>query len=349
MTWTRQVFAGFETQAEQEFVLLDGSGTTAPQASATAARTGSYALRMASVGAAAFPFPAAQTRLRAAFALRHNGTSGTSNGPLLFVLRTDAGVASAYVRYRVTDAVLELVVNGVSIAEEAGSLSGFATTGQFHDIGVQANLANDSSGFVAFYVNGSKRLEYTGAITGDPCAYLQIGGTSGGSGSWATYIYVDDLYVDGSAGPESKEPPPNLRFEYLPITGAGGSAQWTPVGVATNHEAVDEAPPDGDSTYVWSETNGQRDLYAFGGYTAPAGYAIDAVIPICIARKTAAGSLMQIAPVLHDGTTPEVGTALDVPSTYGFLWDRRAERVGGGAWGDSVSAGHAVGQDAVVP
>lgn len=57
----------------------------------------------------------------------------------------------------------------------------------------------------------------------------------------------------------------DMALEGILPTGAGASTQWTPVGAASNFDAVnDTALSPNNADYVTSDTNGQIDYYAHG-------------------------------------------------------------------------------------
>lgn len=349
MAWNSQVRAGFETQAAEEFIPFNRSAST-PEISSVKARTGTYALRFQSTAQAAFTWPVAADRVQVGAAFNHVGLIGTTGGATLFDLRDSADNPIARVQWVNSSNNLVLQVEGVEQDSESATLSVFAGEDTWHEVGLQVNVSDDGNGFVSFYVNGDRRLQYTGAIATAAVASLRVAGGSGTS-IWASSLHVDDLMLDTSTINEPDAAPPNIQLAFRPVTGDGTSSQWTPVGETNNWEAVaDTGGPDYDSTYVVTDNDNDRDLYTFGGYTAPEGYIIEAVIPTYIVRKTAASSAMQIEPVVYDGTDTEVGDALNLPSTYGYLWQRFDERPNsGGAWGTSVDSDAAVGMDAVVP
>ena len=68
-------------------------------------------------------------------------------------------------------------------------------------------------------------------------------------------------------------------------------ADWTVVGAATGYEAIDEASPDGDTSYITAGVPGSPgDISEFGIQNLPAGVSsVSGVVVVSMARKTEAG------------------------------------------------------------
>ena len=100
------------------------------------------------------------------------------------------------------------------------------------------------------------------------------------------------------------------------VTGAGANTDWSPSGAATNHEAIDEAAPDGDTTHNATSTPGDKDTFEHEPCSATAE--IDAVIPLMFVAKTAAGTA-KVAPVVrHSGTDHTGADAAPSAGTYEY-------------------------------
>ncbi|MCZ7543222.1 MAG: hypothetical protein M5R40_06635 [Anaerolineae bacterium] len=83
---------------------------------------------------------------------------------------------------------------------------------------------------------------------------------------------------------------------------AGDSAQWTP-NAGANWEAVDEVTPDGDTTYVASDTVDAVDLYNLAAPSLPGNAVIRRVWASAVARKANAEDPDQIQVGLKSGAT----------------------------------------------
>ena len=87
-------------------------------------------------------------------------------------------------------------------------------------------------------------------------------------GGWNLSVYGDDFYCDVWEGADAPlmACPSSRRFLPAFPNGAGATAQWTPNSGA-NWQAVDEAPPDSETTYVKATVAGLRDSYSSVSYT----------------------------------------------------------------------------------
>ncbi len=72
----------------------------------------------------------------------------------------------------------------------------------------------------------------------------------------------DDLILYDASGARYNSFLGDRRIAYLPPNAAGDSAQFTPSPAVANYLNVDEAAPDGDTTYNASSTVGHRDTFA---------------------------------------------------------------------------------------
>jgi hypothetical protein len=77
------------------------------------------------------------------------------------------------------------------------------------------------------------------------------------------YSY-DDLYLCDTSGALNNNFLGDVRSLGLLPNGVGTNTNWTKVGASsTNWQSVNENPPNGDTTYVASNTIGQTDTYAY--------------------------------------------------------------------------------------
>jgi hypothetical protein len=133
-----------------------------------------------------------------------------------------------------------------------------------------------------------------------------------GNGTWS----VDDLYLCDTTGPA-----PNntflgdVRVVALLPSGSGNYTQWTP-STGSNYQNVDEAAPDGDSTYNSTATPSNKDTFAFGDLSMTG--TVHGVQYILHARKDDAGTRV-IAPMARISSTDYVsGTSHYLGSSYAY-------------------------------
>jgi len=122
-----------------------------------------------------------------------------------------------------------------------------------------------SSGTVEIFVNGKKGgwIDFTGNTQ-------NAGGTAdvdgimlkGGGNFSADPHDFDDIYIlDLTGGAPGNDRLGDSTVETLNPSGAGAEAQWTP-SAGSNFENVDEATPDGDTTFNSSSVVDDDDRFA---------------------------------------------------------------------------------------
>jgi hypothetical protein len=138
------------------------------------------------------------------------------------------------------------------------------SAGAWYHWGVKSTIA-DAGGLAALYLNGVLLLNFSGDTRNagalgriDNLLFASAG--SGGIGG----VYIDDLYVLPLTGPA----PYNDLIGTMPrvrtamAVANGYLNQGTPTGVASNHDAVNDVPPNPTARKV-SLSSGQRDSYSF--------------------------------------------------------------------------------------
>jgi hypothetical protein len=89
--------------------------------------------------------------------------------------------------------------------------------------------------------------------------YVQVLGDDLNSDSCT--VDIDDLYVCDGEGADNNDILGNRQVEARLPDAEGAHAQWSVSGAAANWQAVDETPGDDDTTYVASNTDGQKDAH----------------------------------------------------------------------------------------
>jgi hypothetical protein len=98
------------------------------------------------------------------------------------------------------------------------------------------------------------------------------------SNGGAPNIY-DDLYILNSLGAENNAPLGEMRVYTTEPSGNGSSSSWTP-SAGSNFGNVNQASPDDDTTYNFSDTPGQIDLYTSPAI-APTGPVVGVQVNLC--------------------------------------------------------------------
>src|SRR5579884_4067947 len=129
-----------------------------------------------------------------------------------------------------------------------------------------------------------------------------------------TNIDIDDFYVADGSGTVNTGFLGDVRVEALLPADVGATTQFAVTGAATNYAAVNNNPPDDDTSYVSSGTAGQQDLYKFSAPSTLGG----AVLGIQFnhfARKDDAGT-RTIEGLVHTGSTTAAGPQSNPGTSY---------------------------------
>jgi hypothetical protein len=99
-------------------------------------------------------------------------------------------------------------------------------------------------------------------------------------------------------------------------------ADWTPVGSGTGFGAIDEANPDGDTTYISAGVPGSpTPTSEFGMENLPAGVsAISGVVLVNMSRKTEAG-IANVQMSVISGASETAGTDQPMTEIYTYRQD----------------------------
>lgn len=334
MAVTRLFQAGAEIQHVNEVDVNTGiGGNASPVVSSTKAKTGTYSFSTTN----GYPFGkniTSTTQIRAGAFINHNDVLSTNSRAAILGVLTNAATPFCRVQWNGSGApAIELIVNNVSVATVAVTSSGMASLNTWYHCAITYK-ASATVGFFSFYVDGVQKLTWSGntatAITG---VYMG-GGLGVGNAGWGSTAYFDDFYCDDTVA-EADAAPTSPRFPFLIENGAGNYTNWG-VNTGTNTAALDDGVPDDDTTYTYATASGVKDSFALtnttAGVTVPAGYSIEAVIPIAWAKKTDAGTASTLKVGTRLSATDLVGSAQTLATSYGPVWERQTTKPGGGAW-----------------
>ncbi len=126
--------------------------------------------------------------------------------------------------------------------------------------------------------------------------------------------FVDDVVIlDGSGSAPLNDFLGDVRVETLYPLADGTHTDWTPKTGTDHHAMVDEALIDGDGSYVYDATPGDKDSYILETFI---GSIYGAQLNVG-ARKGDA-SVRQIAPLVRQAGTDHAGTTYTLSSDYVF-------------------------------
>lgn len=158
---------------------------------------------------------------------------------------------------------------------------------------------------------------------------------NGGTAAWTNVLFrglsgiqvrFDDVYVldgvsSGISGALNNDILGNVRVtSVLPSTDAtspGTYADFTPSSGSDHGAMVDEATPDGDTTYNAGTAAAQKDTYQYPALSI-SGATIHGVKTAAYARKTDAGA-RTVGPFIRSGGSDYQGTEVSLPTSYTFL------------------------------
>jgi hypothetical protein len=331
-------------------------GGTQPIVTSAAANTGSYSYRMTSTPAVGVPL-GTQTAVRVSYWLYHAGAiSILSSFPQLFVFGKGGNslTGSPLLRLEWSNVAAQLILvrrldgSDYENLAEVDLPAALLTTGQWIHLGC-AYKCHETDGFFSFYINGIQVLTATGdtrlAYYADSMqqfasdfSYVYLAGSASVSAfhglTWQTDAYIDDIYADATPN-EVDEAPSSRRFLWVQPTAAGADAEWTP-NTGTNHQAVDEAPMDGDVTYNKALSDGLKDTFVMGDIVIPADYRMAAAIPTAFGRKLDSGGDNTLKLHLYDQSTYDSSDEKALGMSYNaFVFERFVVQPDATAWDES--------------
>lgn len=245
------------------------------------------------------------------FALFLSGTVDNQVNGAVFRLDTSSGTA-----------IFTLgVTSGGTITLRSGAGNGtlrFTSTGSIAfntDVYIEAVivLSTTTTGSVEIFINGTSAGSTSDIITAGTA-------TAPGAVSFRLHAVtltfrVDDVYVLDSATPG-----PNSRLGDVRVAAAMPVADTATADFVRNtgdfdFEAIDEIPPDEDTTYVASDVPGARSLYL---HSMPADKVVYFARQQIRARKEDAGGSNPVL-VARSGTEEQVSGELGVSTVYTYV------------------------------
>jgi hypothetical protein len=190
--------------------------------------------------------------------------------------------------------------------------------------------AHASAGEIEVRFNGTTVLNLTSLNT-LPFATNSGIVHMGYNGSTNTSAHYDDIYICDLSGSANNDFLGDIKVAALFPNGNGNSSQLdgSDGNTTDNYLLVDEAAPDGDTTYVESADIGDKDTYAFENLGNAGSVKGVQIVPRV--RKTDAGE-RSIVSVARLSATEEDGPEKALSTSYVYLPDIREEKPGGGDW-----------------
>jgi hypothetical protein len=140
--------------------------------------------------------------------------------------------------------------------------------------------------------------------------------------------FYDDIYICDLTGANNNNFLGPVIIQTIFPHGPGSSTQFSPVGAASNWQAVSETAFDGDATYVQSTTVNAKDLYTMGSISGL--YTVQGVMVNAVLRKDAAGA--RTVKTIAKNTNEVDGVANYVSGGYQTLGVPLDTNPAGGSW-----------------
>lgn len=255
------------------------------------------------------------------FAYKNTGNNNT----YIVAALLDSGAYQCELRIDTTGRFL-VTRNGTTLAT---STLTYPRNGVWRYVEFKATIGN--AGAYEVRVDGETWLAATGVDTQNTANAwanrMQLcdssAGTNGFNGS------IDDLYVCDATGSANNDFLGDSRVYTLLPSSAGTYTQWAPTGAAANWDAVNDAAPDGDTSYVAASTVGALDTYQYPDLPGGTVYGVAVNLDL---RKDDAGT-RQVASYVKSGSTEQAGASIAVPSSWDIvqqIW--QTDPATGGAW-----------------
>jgi hypothetical protein len=143
-----------------------------------------------------------------------------------------------------------------------------------------------------------------GSVTGMDYVTIQTIGNAGGA---PFNPVIDDWYIANTSGAVNSNFLGPLRVQYLSASGVGTYSEWTPSGAAPNFECVNDVTLNSDTDFVFSSTQGARDLYAMSDIVT-GGASIKGVQVLATVKKDDVLA-RQFWPLIRSAAVDASGTA----------------------------------------
>lgn len=221
-----------------------------------------------------------------------------------------------------------IIYRGNASTQLAQSVIGQIVANTWHHLAVAVTI-NNSGGTVSVLLEGVEVASYTGDTDN--------GGASGlaasfliGTGSDVTTQWDDVVWLNTSGSVPYNAALGPCKVERLAVT-SDVSTQFTRSTGSSTYALLNEALPDGDTTYVESSTSGHEDALGVADLSG-ASSAVYAVQTRIRARRTDAAAVSLIPSVASGGSSAD-GATRSLGSSYAEYADLFTTNPnGGGAW-----------------
>lgn len=269
----------------------------------------------------------------AAFAIKLPALPATGSTPVIAVL-ADSGTTQVDLRLN-SDGSLTATRNGTSLGNTG---SGTVSPGVWTHFEFKATI-HPTAGTIYVAVNGVQKLSLTTQNTrntaNSSANQVTIGlGSSLGAGISGNVFFDDIIIYDGQTTDANgladiTGPIGDCGLYWIEPSGAGTTTQWTP-DTGSNYARVNEATPDGDTSYVADATVGDMDTYALTDLPISVA-SVKSVAQLHYARKDDVGSRAIQAALRSGGGNTAHATAQSLGNSYLYYFSNWGQNPNNGA------------------
>lgn len=228
-----------------------------------------------------------------------------------------------------TNGTLYIDKNGTAIATSSNAIAA-----GWHYCEIQA-VFNGSSGSVTVNIDNTTWISYSGNISqsgNDRANGICLGDWLGpSSGPVVNYC---DLYINDGTGSTNNTFWGDIRAVALLPTGNGYYTSFTAVGAGSAYQAVNDNPPDDNTSFIQAAASGTRASFTF---PTPSDSIVTALAlqTVIDAEVESAGSRSIAASLRMSGTDYD-GATVSLSTNYVFYCEPRGENPAtSAAWGST--------------
>ena len=230
--------------------------------------------------------------------------------------------ASVQVKIRIrTDGKIEAYRDTTLLGTSSGTVF---SAGSYAHLDCKITI-NNSSGSVLVVSGATTHLNLTSQDT-QTSANAQVTAVRiGGDGT--NTVSVDDFYILDTTGSVNNDQIGDCRVDVLRPTTEASYSDLTPSSGVDNSAMVDDATPDGDSTYNSSSAVGAKDTYGYEPLTDIGGSEIFGVQLNMVVRKDSSGT-RKVRAVARPASTNYFGGSQDLNTSYlnqREIWEQNPE------------------------
>lgn len=224
----------------------------------------------------------------------------------------DTGIVSLYA---LNDGTLHVQRFDTGLPEIGVSIPDTVKTNQWYFVEWVVDIQDGESGSVQVYVDDELVINETGVRTFPSIeTFTDYGWNNVSLGANGTAVIADDFYVcDGSGDAPFNDRLGDIEIVVLRPNAVTVQADWTPSPTTDNYLNVDDTEPDDDSTYNYTDTPGDIDLFEMDDL--PDGYQVLGAQLLINARRTEEGFASLTPQLKQDGVIYD-GATRPLASTY---------------------------------